>query len=358
MTAVTTRKAPATFRVSPRDSGLASDYAHVWRVSDRAAQRERVQTAAASKEPSFREVLVPLDGSSYAEHALPWAIQIATLAGAQLRVMHIHARMQPGFHGRRAQLYTDFDRLLREPMEEYSADLTRRIARASSVAVKPSLLDGRDVANTLSDVVGSVSNLVVLATRGRTAVGRMLWGGASDGVLQGASGPVLHVRGYKCPADLTARPSLRRALAAVDESSQSASVLGAVSRLAKLADGQGTLLRVIPSPGLFTCGDGCAGNVFGGATKLDERPLEQLDRLAESWPADLPRPRTSLVWSDTTPAREILTQAREQEADYIAIATRNRGRMQRLMRPGVYDYLIRNSPIPVLVVKRPPDGSR
>jgi nucleotide-binding universal stress UspA family protein len=186
----------------------------------------------------------------------------------------------------------------------------------------------------------------------------MLWGGASDGVLQGASGPVLHVRGYKCPADLTARPSLRRALAAVDESSQSASLLGAVSRLAKLADGQGTLLRVVSSPGLFTCGDAQAGNVFDGAARLDERPLEQLDRLAKSWRRDLPGLRTSLVWSDTSPAREILEQAHEQQADYIAIATRNRSRMRRLLLPGVYDYLIRNSRIPVLVVKRPTDDGR
>ena len=100
-----------------------------------ATKNERTLKTRRGKKPSdeltFREVIVPLDGSPYAEHALPWAIQIASLAGTRLRLVHVHEQMQPAFHERRMKLYREFDLLLREPMEEYVAEMMRRIARTA-----------------------------------------------------------------------------------------------------------------------------------------------------------------------------------------------------------------------------------
>jgi len=38
----------------------------------------------------YRALLVPLDGSTFAEHALPLALGIARRAGAELRVVRVH----------------------------------------------------------------------------------------------------------------------------------------------------------------------------------------------------------------------------------------------------------------------------
>ena len=38
----------------------------------------------------YRSLLVPLDGSTFAEHALPLALSIARRAGATLRVAQVH----------------------------------------------------------------------------------------------------------------------------------------------------------------------------------------------------------------------------------------------------------------------------
>jgi nucleotide-binding universal stress UspA family protein len=38
----------------------------------------------------YRSIMVPLDGSRAAEHALPLAISIARRAGATLQLAHIH----------------------------------------------------------------------------------------------------------------------------------------------------------------------------------------------------------------------------------------------------------------------------
>ena len=38
----------------------------------------------------FRSILVPLDGSTFAEHALPWAREVAHRAGADLDLVRVH----------------------------------------------------------------------------------------------------------------------------------------------------------------------------------------------------------------------------------------------------------------------------
>ena len=302
-----------------------------------------------ANELTFREVIVPLDGTPYAEHALPWALQIATLADARVRVVHVHDKVQPDFHARRLELYREFDRLLREPMEEYIADVVRRLAGASAVPVTLTVVDGRDITEELSELVASTSDIVVMATRGRNFVSRNVIGSAFDAVVQRRQVPILHVRGYSSPADLTARPALRHALVPLDGSSDSADALGPVATLSKLTAGRQTLFRVVQSKALFSCGD---GRTCEDARELANSPAAYLDDIARVWRHELPHVRTSVVWSDASPASAILREVEEQEVDFIAMATRPRGRLSRLFRPGVFDRLIRRARTPILVVKQ------
>jgi nucleotide-binding universal stress UspA family protein len=294
-------------------------------------------------------VIVPLDGSPYAEHALPWAIQIASLAGARVRLVHVHQKMQPAFHGRRLELYREFDRLIREPMDEYIVDVVRRLARVSEVTVTPMVVDGRHIADDLSDLVASTSDIVVMATRGRNFISRTVFGSALDAVVQRREAPILHVRGYSSTVDLTARPSLRHALVPLDGLPDSADALRPVAALSRLTDGRQTLFRAVQSDGLFSCGDGSARE---DARELTNSPVAYLDEIAKAWRHELPHVGTSVVWSDASPARAILTEVEEQEVDFIAMATRPRGRLSRLFRPGVFDRLIRRARTPILVVKQ------
>jgi nucleotide-binding universal stress UspA family protein len=352
MSLYATKPAPANFRALKRDSLL------------RVAPTIREKSAKGSvglnpwvfERPSdnltFREVIVPLDGSPYAEHALPWALQIASLAGTRLRLVHVHQQMQPAFHERRLALYREFDRLLREPVEEYMAGVVRRIARASTVTVTPTVVNGRHIADHLSDLVASTSDIVVMATRRRNCVSRLLRGSALDAVVHRREAPILHVRGYSCPVDFTARPSLRHALVPLDGSPESEDVLRPVSALSKLTDGRQTLLRVVQSSGLFSCGDGRSSEE---ARELTNSPVAYLDALAKEWRSKLPRVLTSVAWSDASLTRAILAEVDEQEVDFIAMTTRARSRLSRLFRPSVFDRLVRRARTPILVVKQRDD---
>jgi nucleotide-binding universal stress UspA family protein len=282
-------------------------------------------------------------------------MQIASLAGTRVRLVRVHEQMQPAFHERRLALYREFDRLLREPIEEYVADVVRRIARASAVTVTPTVVDGRHTTEHLSELFASTSDIVVMATRGRNFVNRSLRGSALDAVVHRREAPVLHVRGYSCPVDLTARPSLRHTLVPLDGSRESEDVLRPVSALSKLTDGRQTLLRVVQSSGLFSCGDGSRP---GEARELTNSPVAYLDALAKEWRSALPHVRTSVAWSDASLPRAILTEVDEHDVDFIAMTTRARGRLSRLFRPGVFDRLVRRARTPILVVKQREESGR
>jgi nucleotide-binding universal stress UspA family protein len=261
--------------------------------------------------------------------------------------------MQPAFRVRRLDLYRQFDRLLREPMEEYLAGVVRRLARAASVGVASTLVDAREVNAALSELVASTNDIMVMATRGRTVFGRALAGNRLDAILQRRQAPILCVRGYSCPVDLTARPSLRHALVPLDGSSKSADILRPLTTLSKLTGGRQTLLRVVQSAGAAACGHGSSGPKAGDGK---DSPHTCLEKLANAWRHELPLVRTSVVWSDDSPARAMLAEAEAKEVDFIASATRPHSRLSRLLRPGIFDRLIQRATVPILVVKRTDQG--
>jgi nucleotide-binding universal stress UspA family protein len=135
----------------------------------------------------------------------------------------------------------------------------------------------------------------------------------------------------------------------LDGSSESAGALQAVSALNKLASGRQTLLTVIPPA---RTSDGGDEQLSGDGSDLKDKPVAYLDGVAKAWRPHLPELQTSVVWSDASPAREILAQAEDRQVDFIAMATRPRSRLSRLLRPGVFDRLLRQAKIPILVVKQ------
>lgn len=303
-------------------------------TNDRIASRhERVTKPPV---PVIREVLVPLDGTASAEHALPWAIRIAESAGAQVRAVYVHERMDQGFHGRRARLYGDFDRLLREPGEEYLADVMDRLSRVGVRNVTPILMEGRKVTETLAGL-SAAADLTVMATRRRSRLSRLLLGSVSRSLLRNATNSLFIVQGYDCPVHLTARPLLDHALAPLDGSSGSEDVLPLLAALATATDGAQTLLRIIPEERPFSL------------LKKVPRVLVDLKEVAKRWKAVLPKLKTSLVWSDTRVKREVLTQVAEQKADFVGVATRGWSR-SRIFRPGLVEYLLRHANVPLLIV--------
>ena len=67
----------------------------------------------------YRTVLVPLDGSAFAEHALPLALSIAGRAGATLRLVRVHVPAATLYRSSELAAYLDLDTRVREEERAY-----------------------------------------------------------------------------------------------------------------------------------------------------------------------------------------------------------------------------------------------
>src|SRR5437764_11742819 len=93
------------------------------------AARKQVQYLR--KEPCmYRKLLVPLDGSTFGEHALPLALSIARRAQATIELVHVHVPLVYGDYFNDA---LDQDTCARE--QAYLNALVERLATVSRVPV-------------------------------------------------------------------------------------------------------------------------------------------------------------------------------------------------------------------------------
>ena len=184
----------------------------------------------------FRTVLVPLDGSPFAEQALPWALCLARRAGAALDLVRGHvlyALTQP------AAAWAPFDPVAEAECKQeecaYLNAVARRLTAVAPVAVRRTLVDGYETEGILRRVQDDRADLVVMATHGRGPLGRFFLGSVADVLVRETSVPVLLVRPRGVAPDLRAVPAVANVLVPLDGSPLAERALGPAADLARPA---------------------------------------------------------------------------------------------------------------------------
>ncbi len=300
----------------------------------------------------YRSLLVPVDGNPFGEHALPLALAIARRSGAEVRVMHVHAPLVSTFQPHRPYSDMGLDLWLKRRGEKYLENLVRRLAKVSSVPITPVFKEGREASDSLCAAASAGTDLVVMATHGRGPLGRLWFGSVGDALLRRLSVPLLFVRGYNAPADLTGDPLLRHVLITLDGSAGAEKVLEPALALGTLTGADHTLLRVIPWESDFSLG--YPGQEAPRLFTETERPeaWSYLRKVAQRFAGGTVRVRPRLVLDEVSTAKAILRQAQAHDADLIALATRGRDSLSRIFQGSVADRVIRGASVPVLVCRQ------
>ena len=126
----------------------------------------------------IRSIVVPLDGSRFAETALPRARQLAVSARAELHLMLIY---QPTTTGRREA-------------ERYLAEMVARIAPSGEPVTVFSIRDGVPVESLVSGIREAAAELVVMATHGRGSVAPLALTSIAEGLIRASPAPLLLVQ--------------------------------------------------------------------------------------------------------------------------------------------------------------------
>jgi len=294
----------------------------------------------------FRTILVPLDGSRFAEQALPWALCLARRAGAALDLVRGHvlyALTQP------AAAWAPFDPVAEADSKQeeraYLDTIARCLTAAAPVEVRKTLVDGLETEGVRRRVQDGRADLVVMATHGRGPLGRFFLGSVADEVVRETSVPVLLVRPRGAGPDLLAGPAATNVLVPLDGSRLAEQVLGPAAELARLLLVPCTLLRVLEPFGIAAGPAPPEEARFAAAHAYLETVGDRLRGQGA--------PVQTRVAVAAHAARAIRSEARAQEGTVIALATHGRSGVPRVLLGSVADKVLRTAPGPVLIYRPP-----
>jgi nucleotide-binding universal stress UspA family protein len=291
----------------------------------------------------YRSLLVPLDGSAFAEYALPFAVGIARRAGAVLHVVQAHLAVASLYSGSALAADLNLDAALREKEAAYLDGVVKRLKESALVGVSRALVDGPAADALRERALAAAADLVVMATHGRGPLSRLWLGSVADTLVRRLPMPILLVRSPGEPVSPATEHVVRRILIPLDGSDLAEQVLGPATALGSLTGAEYMLVRVV-EPFLRS---------------PHESPGPLLDRLAREARAYLDgvagrlrglSPRVATRVMINRPAAEaILEDARVHAADLVAVGTHGRGGLARLALGSVADKVIRGALAPVLV---------
>jgi nucleotide-binding universal stress UspA family protein len=296
-----------------------------------------------------KSVLVPLDGSTFAEQAIPLALGIAEQCGAVLHLVHVIVPVE---------VLDPYDALyfadeslaaLKRDKHRYLAEISRQISANSSVLVAAHVVDGRAVPPTLDAIPGLNTDLVVMATHGRGVAGRFWWGSVAHSVLRRLSVPVILVRGDNEGAKLASR-TIDHVLLPLSGAKASEKVLDPILGLGMFSTARHTLLHVVPREPKHIVQDYALRTEWIPSRRHWVTGMQYLQPWVRSLSDRGRDVRAKVVSSDEPIGQLILRSAERADARLIAVAYRKRWRAARLLWPTCTDYLYRNSSIPLMFV--------
>lgn len=298
----------------------------------------------------YDNILVPLDGSTFAESALPLALALVRRTQARLHLVTVIEPM-PSF------AYDNWEVDASEWAREYLDNAEARVDPHVRGRVS-TILDRGDVVDRLeTQAAEHDADVVVMATHGRGIFSRMWLGSVAAGFLHRTDRPVVMVRPEEDDGhpDLGVEPTVRTLLVPLDGSDLSESALEHATSFGQLFDAAYHLVRVVAYP------HDVASPYVPHTTQMNQQVLREATLAAEEYLAErAERMRrrglevTISVTVDPQAGHGILVEADTARCDAIAMATHARTGVTRALLGSAADKVLRGTHLPVLLY-RPAD---
>jgi nucleotide-binding universal stress UspA family protein len=177
------------------------------------------------------KILVPLDGSAFAERAIETARAIAARLNAGVEFVTVHEpEIAPSRIGGAPVRDPRLDAELRANLHGYLTRIETAERARSAFPVTAVFREGAVADEVVAQVTAGGASLVVMTTHGRGGMERLWLGSVADRVIRSATVPVLLVR----PANGGATP-LERVVVAIAGSDEDERIVATVIELVEMA---------------------------------------------------------------------------------------------------------------------------
>ena len=296
----------------------------------------------------YRNIMVPVDGSSFSREAVLQGLRIASQSGATLRLVRVASK--PVSVGG-PDAFVPFEESLRRQRTDELAELYQIAAdcRAhSTVNVTASLQQGPVVDALIGYARRFRIDLIVMRSHARRGIARVWFGSVADKLIRESGVPVLVVRPPSVATALGSSFGFKRILVPLDGSTLAEQIIPRLLPLARIDGSTITILRIVPrsdsnaQPGLeSSIGPAKAMDIANAKLYADRVIRDYIDKGIET-------SRHIVIADDAASA--ILERAEIEDADLIAIATRGRGAIARARSGSVADRVMRESLTSAMVV--------
>ena len=314
----------------------------------------------------FAHILVPLDGSTAAEEALPVAASIARASRGSMHLLRVVS--SPIDLGEE----NDFDPLLREQEIEtgttVASDYLRTIVALpglDGIQVATEIAPGLSPQYILAAARSGEFDLTVLISHGRTGFRRWVLGSVAHTLAHESTVPTLVLRENETAPLLAHLDAARplRALVPLDGSALAEAALAPAAHLVASLTTQGELHLIHVVKSVQNPAEG--GVESSLHAKATARARTYLTQVAQRWQAMARELGISLSCSvayGTDVASALLSQAEPGEqgqatagsgrgCDLIALSTHGRHGLERWVTGSVSDRLLNNAELPLLIVR-------
>lgn len=142
----------------------------------------------------FKQIIVPIDGSDCAAHAVDVAAVLAKEQGATCTVCMVVDIVQAAALGfATPELVSGWLKTVQDQAETIVLEAATRL-RAKGIATRTEVLEGNPTDAILQVAKKQGGDIIVMGSHGRTGLRRLFLGSVAESVLRSADIPVLVVR--------------------------------------------------------------------------------------------------------------------------------------------------------------------
>ena len=309
---------------------------------------QSIGAAATSEASVYQALMVPLDGSEFGRHAIPWALAIAEPAGARVDLVHVLTPPYDlgGPEGDKLVLAEAIDSQ-RAGTEQRLQDLADRLHLGTGIQFSSAVVEGNTADALLRYADESAIDLIVMTTHGRSGLARAVLGSVSDQVVRRSRCPVLLARPHRHVPEEREPAAVSDVLVPLDGTVTSEAILPHALEVCRLTGASCTLLQVIVPELLLTGVAVPVALADQRATAAEQRADAYLgtraDRIREGV---VPVTTAALRYGDV--ADGILEYCAAHPVSLIAMATRGTRGLERAMLGSTMDALLKKTHLPLL----------
>ncbi len=287
-----------------------------------------------------QRVLVPLDGSPLSESVFPWLRLLASKSDWDIVLLRSY-QLPSMLYYQTPELALPstalFDDSLKEQIKDY---LREKQAELAPLEVRGLQTIGEPAEEILRE--GEEADLIVMASHGRSGIGRWLMGSVATKVVRGTSTDILVInnRGEDDEAASESSPQVSRILVALDGSAVGELVLQRAADLARAQQADLILYQGID----------CVQRAQVPVPEYFQWEKDEAESYLNLMKAKLEDLRVETRVSYSGPGHKILEAAEEEGCDLVVLGSHGRSGFVRWILGSVTESVLQKATLPVLVV--------